>query len=142
MRLIYRLLSVPLAIALMFTVQTTIAVAGTQGHCTKDSTVVLLWENSIGDTSDGNDNLYVCISQSDLTMVAHTLAGDCQGAFAGQPNWNDCVNSYTMLGGGWCFYSDVNYNGLFDSRGGTGRFDLIYGDVLSSVKNVNNLNCP
>jgi|SRR3954447_11938353 len=124
---------VGVALLSLFQFNAVTAVAGTQGSCgASDPTKVRLWENAITDTGDGDDSLWVCSNTANLGNISHTLQGDCKGAFVGQGNWNDCVNSYSNTGH-WCFFNDANYGSYMDERAGTGRFNLIQGDSLSSV---------
>ena len=154
MRLLARGLVV-LILALSWTVtNTAVALGATQGSClASDTTKVLLWENSIGDLSDGNDNLWKCGSDSNLGDDPHNPSGNCHSPFFGSATWSDCVSSYT----GWsdagtptiCFYRDANYVGVIDSRLHDGawfgtRNDLAVNDVLTSFRFIvsrNQANC-
>jgi hypothetical protein len=122
---------------------TALVFAATQGSClASDTTKVLLWENGVGDLSDGNDNLWKCGNDANLGDDSHLPSGNCHSPFFGSATWSDCVTSYT----GWsnsttptiCFYRDANYVGFFDSRLHDGawfgtRSDLAVNDVLTSV---------
>ncbi len=84
-----------------------IVLADTQGSdCVGDTSKVRLWENSIGDTGDGNDNLWACAQDTDLTTPDHLPPGSCKGAFLPGPGWNDCISSFTVwVPAGQCFVS-------------------------------------
>ena len=140
----FRLPLILFAVAGLFLVNAPVAVAGTQGSClVTDESKVLLWENSVGDTQDGNDKLWLCGNDSDLTNNEHTLPGDCKNFPFGSGNWNDCVSSFTAFEpdgwvGSWCFYEHINYAGPFDHNDGEGfHVNLLYSDILSSVKLLN-----
>lgn len=126
-------------IGLLSFATTSIVLAGTQGApCSLDPTYVRFWENPIGDTSDNNDSVYYCSNLSDARTISHTLPGNCHTWVWLGSDWNDCVDSYTVWTppGTWsCVYQDYNYVGFFDSRAGNNnRNDLVYGDVMSSMK--------
>ncbi len=117
-----------------------LALAGTQGSCpTNDTTKVLLWENSIGDPSDGDDRYWKCSSDPDLSNDDHTPPGNCASVLLGSSTWNDCVSSVSVwLPSGYCinFYLNANYEGNMRNTvqgpvSGT-RFNLPYNDALSS----------
>lgn len=97
-----------------------IASAGTQGVCDlRDGSKVRLWENIIDDTQDGNDSLWLCGNDSDLTDNYHSLPGLCLATIS-KTNWNDCVSSYTIYvpsGQALCVYMNVGYvKGVFTER--------------------------
>lgn len=111
-----RFLSILIAVMLClsaFVVAPATAFAGTQGSCSgTDTSRLLLWENAIGDTSDGNDNLWKCGGDADLNNDSHTLPGDCNTQLIDRANWNDCVSSVTVwVPSGYvlCFYGNANY---------------------------------
>jgi hypothetical protein len=92
--------------------------AGTQNGCQSgDGTKVRIWENAIGDTSDGDDSLWKCGSDSDLSNDDHTLPGNCHVSVVGGGSgfdWNDCASSITVYltnGQRLCLFEDANYNG-------------------------------
>lgn len=95
--------------------------AGTQGSCSpSDTSKVRLWENASGDTQDGNDSLWLCGSDSDLSNNAHTLPGNCRDGLVGKEEWNDCVSSatvYIQSGQRLCFYRAANYGTLLSGNG-------------------------
>lgn len=109
-------------LAVMFTFAP-VVLAGTQGSCSPGGSAgsVRVWENSTGDSSDGNDSWWaVCNSASGWTDLnvspIFSLPGHCQGAF-GNSNWNDCISSYTVWlpGSTWrlCLYGQKDYNTLY-----------------------------
>lgn len=93
-----------------------IADAGTQFGCVSgDTTKALLYENVIGDHSDGDDALWLCLSQPNLSNVDHELPGNCNQTPFGVGTWNDCVDSiraYTPSQYAWCFYKGSNYTDI------------------------------
>lgn len=118
--------------------------AGAQGTpCSpSDTENVRLWENAQGDTSDGNDSIYLCGHQySNLGDIAHTLPGDCHGGGVfGSSTWSDCTNGATVrvpAGEHFCVYSGTGYGGslLMDKAGPQvgARYDYT-ADIASSVK--------
>lgn len=114
--------------------------AGTQGAACSpsDTTKVLAWENRVGDTSDGNDALWVCSSLSQ--MPVHTLPGTCHAGLISPNTWNDCISSVSLwLPSGWraCFYPWALYDGFLESWPGPyhgERVNLAHGDQVESVK--------
>lgn len=120
------------------------ALAGTQGSsCSGDTTQVLLWENSIGDTSDNNDNYWKCSNDSNLNSGDdHTLPGDCHATPFNNGNWNDCVSSFTAyIPSGWylCFYGNSDYNKLYPYRAYSSAYNGIrtaapWNDGISSFR--------
>ena len=134
------------AVGGLFLVSAPAAFAGTQGGCAiMDDGKVLLWENSVGDTQDGDDRLWLCADDPDLTNNVHTLPGDCKNFPFGSGTWNDCVSAFTAYEpagwvGSWCFYQAINYSQPFDHNDGEGfHVNLSISDVLSSVKLLNSL---
>jgi hypothetical protein len=116
--------------------------AGTQGSCSvSDTTKVRLYENRINDTSDGNDQLWLCGNDSNLTQT-HTLSGGCQSQAIIKPfdDWNDCVSSafvYVPASTILCFYENANYSGYAQKvTPRSERIDLIAGihDKVSSLR--------
>jgi hypothetical protein len=121
------------------------ASAATQGFCpVSDISKVLLWENAIGDTSDGNDALWRCDAVPDLSQVAHTPSGNCHSILFGGETWDDCVSSFSL----WvpddqvaCFYSQPNYQNVVKFVNGSHihpirgtRWDMNPSDSLSSFR--------
>ena len=88
-----------LAVALTFSwllSNTGLVIAATQGSCpSTDTTKVLLYENAVGDLSDGDDRLWKCTGDPDLGNDSHTPAGNCHSPLLGSATWSDCVSSYT-----------------------------------------------
>jgi hypothetical protein len=135
-----RVVAVGLSVVLTFVTAPEIALAAVQGSCpSSDPTKVLLWENAIGDTSDGDDRYWKCSSDADLSNDDHTLPGNCRSIGFGSSTWNDCVSSVSVwLPAAYCmnFYIDANYERNMNNtvRGpvsGT-RFNLPHNDALSS----------
>lgn len=126
------------------------AFAGHQGgYCTPtDTTRLIAWENVIGDTSDGNDNIDFCGNVTNLDAISHTLPGDCHSVwFPPQGTWNDCISSVTLWvpsGWLWCGYINRDY-GLFNwQRAGPlkgVRQNLGSEEQLSSFKFTSNSTC-
>ncbi len=125
--------------SILFVANVPMAFAAVQGTClSTDTTKIRLYENGVGDFSDGNDQLWKCASDADLTNDPHQPAGNCHAPGIGGSNWNDCISSYVSFvdpGTAWCFYRHANYDTWFDHRGSdTGQQNLTQGDVLSSVR--------
>jgi hypothetical protein len=129
-----------------------VVLGGTQGaNCTGDNERVRLWENAGGDSSDGNDSLWRCVSTPDLGDINHTLSGDCNRPWPPSSTWNDCVSSITMwvpAGRRLCVYEDADYSTLRQSYAGpltAVPFDVGVGwnDRLTSFRFVNGgeVNC-
>jgi hypothetical protein len=146
-----KLLVVFLLEAALMVASTGFVAAGTQGSdCLTDNDKVLLYENGIGDTSDGDDRLWRCGNTSNLDAIAHTLPGDCKGFFLSSTTWNDCVSSYRVwVPAGWhlTFYSHANYGTWFHCLIGPlrgVRFNVPNGwnDTLSSFKWILGSACP
>lgn len=142
---IRRLVAIPIVVGLLLTgTAVQVVTAGTQGSCAgADTSKVLLWENAIGDTVDGNDNYWKCASDSSLNVGDdHTLPGDCKGFFLPSTSWQDCVSSYTVwVPAGNCliFYRDTNYSADFAVFAGSRanqRFNVpsASNDTLSSFR--------
>lgn len=119
-----------------------IALAGTQGSClSNDTSKFRLWENVLGDTGDDNDTYWKCANDSDLNNDAHSLPGDCKGAFFNSTTWNDCVSSVSVwVPAGWCanFYRTAGYDNLMSNNTVQGpasgvRINLQNNDELSSL---------
>lgn len=119
--------------------------AAVQGSCSvSDETKVLLYENESGDTSDGDDRLWKCGSDTDLGNDDHTLPGTCKSDGLGRTNWNDCVTSVRIYlpSSSWrlCLYGNAGYaNQNISPTVITGpeagvRYDLSPTDGLSSFK--------
>lgn len=89
-----------LTITMMALAAPSMTFAGTQGTGCVESEHVLLWENTIGDTSDGNDTLNQGCgnirSNADLDATNHTLSGLCKAGVKLQDDWEDCVSSVTV----------------------------------------------
>jgi hypothetical protein len=135
-KILRTLVSTALAISLAGTLAP-VVFADTQGSdCVGDSTVVRLWENPINDTSDGNDSVWLCDTQSNLANISHLPPGNCHSPFFGSTTWSDCVDSYTIRTptGVWiCFYKNANYVAFEDSRQGWNeRFNILSPDTLTS----------
>lgn len=140
------------AVMAMFLTFAPVVSAGTQGACSNPGSAgvsVRLWENVIGDGSDGNDSVWLMCnsgtSRPDLDDVNHTLADGCksQSLFKLQDDWNDCVNSVTvyLVSSSWrvCFYQNANYGGYISGSARSGplqasRYNLSSSDTLSSVR--------
>jgi hypothetical protein len=55
-----------------------VAVGETRGYCpATDVAKVRLWENKIGSTIDGNDTLWKCTNDTDLSNDDHESPGNC-----------------------------------------------------------------
>jgi hypothetical protein len=123
--------------------------AGTQGGCSdKLAGSLQMWENAWGDTSDGDDNLWMLCSPSNVPRAnadfrdwPHTLPGLCKANYKIGDNWNDCISSYwvNLPSSLWvlCLYQDVQYGGLYLVQHGpyVGRANLnteVWKDSLSS----------
>jgi hypothetical protein len=126
---------------------TTPAMAGTQGTCqVGDNKKVLFYENTIGDTSDGNDTLWQCAGgQADMRNVIHTLSGNCKsGVLKLNDNWDDCISSmlpYIPSGVYLCLYMNWSYNKAngyytYDHADSVKRVNIPINDGLSSWKFV------
>lgn len=140
------LLAAASALLLLFTL-TPAALGADQGsyaNCpTGDTTKIRIWENSIGDTTHGNDTLILCGPNWDLSQVGYTIndTGGCQGAFGNRSNWNDCASSVTVWvpsGSAICLYSDAGYTGeslraYFVGPKAGERYN-IFNDQLSSLR--------
>ena len=126
------------------------AAENVQGSCdSSDESRVKLFENSIGDESDGDDRAWQCDWKSDLSNKPHTLEGQCADGSFGNGSWNDCISSvkpWTPDGKRFCAYEDADYAG---TRGGWGpakngtRENVGSGlnDRISSVKWVDGGTC-
>ncbi|MCY7418093.1 MAG: hypothetical protein LH650_06275, partial [Chloroflexi bacterium] len=92
-----------------------VALAEVQGSdCPSDPTRAKYWENVVGDTSHGNDQLWHCGGENDLTDIDHTVSSNCH-SFLGELTWNDCVGSVTMWvpsGTRLCLYEHADYGGV------------------------------
>jgi hypothetical protein len=83
----------------LLSVGATSVMAATQGSCSgTDPEKVLIWENRIGDTMDGDDNLWKCTSDPNLQDDLHTLPGNCNTGLGsiGKTTWEWCTDSITM----------------------------------------------
>lgn len=113
MRRFRTILGLLLTLALVAIAAPAAVLAGTQGTCSPhDTSMVRLWENIIGDTSDNNDSYWKCGDDSDLDNDDHTLPGTCKAGILARENWNDCVSSvtvYVATGYKWCFYGNSLY---------------------------------
>lgn len=117
--------------------------AATQGSCPiGDTTKVRMWENAEGDSSDGNDSVWLCDSVPNLTDVSHTPAGDCNRPWPPSGTWNDCISSYTVWvpsGLRFCVFRDADYTTIVQNKLGplSGvRFDAspTWNDSASSFR--------
>ncbi len=91
-----------------------ISAADEGGTCFTDPERVRLYENNIGDTSDGNDTFLMCgTGIADLDARDHTSPGLCKsGNFRIGDTWNDCVSSFHAIipsGRILCLYGAKNY---------------------------------
>lgn len=124
----HRILAVLAALAMLLTFAPAVE-AGTQGSCPpSDHDYVILYENITTDHGDGDDRVFICSSNSNLTNADHTLPGTCaNGQFQGGNDWNDCASSvWVVLSGNtskFCIYKDLTYQhvlwtwtGPFDQR--------------------------
>lgn len=127
----------------------TVGILGTQGSAcsSTDTSKVLLWENRINDTSDGNDNLWKCGGDPTLSDDSHTIAGDCHAGVLNRVTWNDCVDSVTVWvpsGYSICFYGNSNYSNSFGPHKAgpvsNYRFNLGVTDGLTSFRFVQGTN--
>jgi len=83
--------------ALALAALSALAFAGTQGSCPSgDTSKLRLYENSIGDTSDNDDRLWLCTSDTDLSNNDHTLPGNCNSDGFDSVTWNDCISSVAV----------------------------------------------
>jgi outer membrane protein assembly factor BamB len=89
----------------------------TQSGCTStawanDSERVAIWENAVGDTSGGNDKLFLCNETSNLHNF---ISSGCNGYLgAVEPDWGDCASAVTMTipsSHVVCFYQNTGYSG-------------------------------
>lgn len=118
-----------------------LVLAGTQGSCLAgDTTKLRLWENTIGDTQDNNDTLWLCNSDTDLSNNDHSLPGNCEASPFDKFEWNDCVSSVSIyLPSGWCvdFFRDpgqgANMNNTVQGPASGVRINLPYNDQLSGT---------
>ena len=121
-----------------------VTLAGTEGPTclSTDTTKVRMWENADGDTSDDNDSIWFCGSDSDLSNNNHTLPGDCNRPWPAATTWNDCISSYTIwvpTGQHFCIYRDASYATTVQDKSGpiSGlRFDAsgLWSDTASSFR--------
>ena len=120
--------------------------AGTQGaSCGLLQPRVLAYENGIGDTSDGDDRLWICggggPSRIDLEQVAHTLPGNCKSGLFGESNWSNCITSaayWLPVGVTVCWYRGPHDfdNSWVERETGPylgARFNTFESDSYSSV---------
>jgi hypothetical protein len=135
-----RVVALSLSFVIAFVTMPQVALAAVQGSCpSNDPTKVLLWENAIGDTTDGNDQYWKCSSDPDLSDDDHTLPGNCKSIGFGSTSWYDCVSSVSVwLPAGYCinFYVHSNYIGSMNNTvqgpvSGS-RSNLPSNDALSS----------
>lgn len=115
-RLITLLLATMAFLPVAFVAAAPVVFADTQGvNCPADTSRAELFENASGDTSDGNDKLYVCSNITDLGNVAHTLAGFCQdGVPPGNASWDNCVSRVRLWAPATtriCLYGGTGYSG-------------------------------
>jgi hypothetical protein len=97
-----------------------VALAGQQYYgCTanswpNDASRFILYENALGDFSDGYDSLLACNDIPNLHDVAHAPAGTCKGSFFGNPHWGDCASAvYVAVPTGqvFCLFQNPGYSG-------------------------------
>lgn len=102
------------------------------------------YENTIADNSDGDDELWICVSaNANMANISHTPSGYCHGLFY-HNDWGDCVSSaafripstYAV-----CLYDDPNYSGTgmrFNSSASGTRINLItnVNDQVNSFRYV------
>lgn len=151
-RLVATVMSAVLLSSLMLAASVLPVSAGTQGGCAAgDSTKVRLYENAIGDTADGDDQLYICGSSAVLANIDHTLPGTCNvglGGVIGMSKWSNCTNSIAVYlpSGYWvCVWRNSNFTELIFQKGGpvTGtryNFPSYYYDTADSVT-IQNHSC-
>lgn len=114
-----------------------------------DPTRWLLYENSVGDTTDGNDKLYGCLN--DPNLHDESAPTGCHGhLFTEEWDWGDCGSAIAAnIPQGYilCVYEDTNYytdgplntSGiLFYQKGpiNFGQTNIGIGDQASSIKIV------
>lgn len=118
--------------------------AGSQGSCAmQDTTKVILYENKIGDTSDGDDRLWLCSSTLDFRNLPHTLPGMCHYTFVKTyDDWDNCVSSMTVfLPSGdstWraCYYTGYNAGGSVGYISGSSSYNGVRFDVGSTFNDA------
>lgn len=111
-----------------------------------DASRVYLYENTISDTSNGNDYLIDCLNLDQLDMK-HVPTGSCNAVF--KPvfdDWSDCISSIrAYIPSGWklCLYRGfnwLNYMGGISSNFNGGRYDMSWfgfpNDALRSYRYV------
>lgn len=96
--------------------------ASVQGSCSpSDTSKIYMRENPLGDNTNGNDTLWYCTGNAQLSTVA--VSGNpprgCKGfgLFSNHADWNDCVDSYEVFvpaGMTLCIYRDDWFNYLID----------------------------
>jgi hypothetical protein len=110
--------------------------AGTQyaGSCSTSMNRWLAYENAIGDSSDGDDRLWLCNVGSlggDNLDIDHNLAGICKAPAKINDNWNDCLSSFRVYivdaTRALCIYSGYGY-------GGTKSFKIVWSDAVASYR--------
>lgn len=105
-----------------------------------DTSRFTLYENAIGDSSDGNDALLGCNDIYNLHNVTHAPAGTCNSTrlIFDENHWGDCVSSYYVrvpAGQVFCVFEHFGYYGaIVGYKVGpySGRTNLSY-DYTSSV---------
>jgi hypothetical protein len=123
--------------------------AGTQGSdCAGDASKILLYENSIGDTSDNDDRFWRCSNTSDLNDFAHTLPGNCKSIGLDSSTWNDCVSSYKVWvpdGFHLTIYNNADWGSwshCFAGPWNGGRVNAFSNDAISSFRWLSGESCP
>jgi hypothetical protein len=115
----------------------------------KDPSRWILYENQIGDTSDGNDRLLGCANVPNLHDVPHTLPGKCEIGLFDSEDWGDCTSSMYLLipsGQVFCYWEGPYYTAGYGFKVGpySGRFNQPVGYDISSigfVAGVSGSNC-
>jgi hypothetical protein len=121
--------SVIVALTLLVTVAVVPVVAYTQGSCAADdSSRVVVYENRIGDTSDGNDILWSCGNTTVLPVK--TTPTYCTGTLS---QWNNCVGSYEVTIPArtrFCAYDGTTYTaGVIVNSGNYAYYTVSYARV-------------
>lgn len=149
--------------AILAVVLTVVAVAYVDAHtfgtCGSPSTenggTVVVWENAIGDTSDGNDKWWsMCHSAAgfgypDLRAIS-VDPYDCHRSPPAVPGgtWNDCISSVQvwLASSLWrlCIYRDLSYHNLSywvqGYQNGT-RVNITPNDDATSIRLMNDGTC-
>jgi hypothetical protein len=151
------LISLLVALTLLMSVVPVTAAATQYGDCTlaqfnaDTNGKTIVYENSVGDTSDNDDRMYQCGSAKDYGTWLHGLPGTCHNGniTGGGSTWNDCISSVKVFvpsGKVACFYPDANYPHDFAGRpvlsayfvgprDGSLRYN-VHSDYISSYRQV------